>query len=201
MRSVGVVVLTICKEAPARPTECQRHCMPESDVKPVPSMSRRQLLWLGAWPVLGGVSAAALAATASLQGRTLDGQPFSLGQQRGKVVLVMLWSTGCAVCRDMLPELRANYAGWQGKPFELVTVAVDTRREDVLAYETLLDRIVPMTQRFPSMWRRDPAHRDGFGTPSSLPASFVIDREGRVVEQHLGRLPAEIWDRIADLMP
>ena len=45
------------------------------------------------------------------------------------------------------------------------------------------------------------AHRDNFGAPTSLPASFVIDREGRVVEQRLGRLPPDIWDRIADLMP
>ncbi len=170
-------------------------------MSPVPLMSRRKMLWLGAWPILGAAASAADAATASLQGRTLDGRAFSLAQQRGKVVLVMLWSTGCAVCRDMLPELRANYAGWQGKPFELVTVAVDARREDVLAYEALLDRLVPMTQRFPSMWRRDPAHRDNFGAPTSLPASFVIDREGRVVEQRLGRLPPDIWDRIADLMP
>ncbi|RYG07515.1 MAG: TlpA family protein disulfide reductase, partial [Burkholderiales bacterium] len=41
-----------------------------------------------------------------VEGRTIEGQPFKLAALKGKVVLVMFWSTGCAVCRDKMPELR-----------------------------------------------------------------------------------------------
>ncbi len=140
-------------------------------------------------------------APARIEGRSLDGKSFDLGAQRGKVVMVVFWSTACAVCRDTLPELRANYAGWRGKPFELVVIATDTRRQDVVDYEKLLERIVPMTDRFPSLWRGEPAHRDGFGVVGQLPATFVLDREGRIVERFNGRVPPEAWDRVAELLP
>lgn len=137
----------------------------------------------------------------SLEGRNLDGVPFTLASQRGKVVLVVFWSTACAVCRDSLPELRANYAGWRNRPFELVTVATDSRRADVVEYERLLERTRPGSERFPSLWRLEPGHRDGFGATPRLPAVFVIDREGRIAERFAGRIPPEAWDRIAELMP
>lgn len=156
------------------------------------------VLLLGA---AAAVAAQPAAAAAQIDGRSLDGKPFSLAGQRGKVVVAVFWSTSCAVCRDTLPELRANYAGWRNKPFELVVVATDPRRQDVVDYEKLLERIVPTTERFPSLWRSEPGHSDGFGAVGQLPATFVIDREGRVVERFNGRIPPEAWDRVAELVP
>jgi thiol-disulfide isomerase/thioredoxin len=136
-----------------------------------------------------------------LVGRTLEGKPFALDGQRGKVVMVVFWSTNCAVCRDTLQELRANYAGWARQPFELVTVATDARRQDVADYDLLIERIVPRRERFPALWRGESGHRDDFGPVAQLPAAFVVDRSGRVVERFTGRIPPEAWDRVADLMP
>jgi len=50
----------------------------------------------------------------SVQGTTFQGKPFNLASLKGKVVLLMFWSTDCAVCRDKMPELRLNYEA--GKP-------------------------------------------------------------------------------------
>lgn len=136
-----------------------------------------------------------------LVGRTLEGKPFALDGQRGKVVMVVFWSTSCAVCRDTLQELRANYAGWARQPFELVTVATDARRQDVADYDLLIERIVPRRERFPALWRGESGHRDDFGPVAQLPAAFVVDRSGKVVERFAGRIPPEAWDRVADLMP
>lgn len=162
--------------------------------------SRLVQVVLAAW-LLGAATLAMAQPVARIDGRGLDGKPFDLAAQRGKVVMVVFWSTACAVCRDTLPELRANYAGWRGKPFELVVVATDPRRQDVVDYENLLERIVPTTSRFPSLWRAEPGHRDGFGVVGQLPATFVLDREGRIVERFNGRIPTEAWDRVAELLP
>ncbi|WP_374666522.1 TlpA family protein disulfide reductase [Ramlibacter sp.] len=160
-------------------------------------------LGLGASPAPAAAQAAAPAsttATPSLAGSTLEGQPFDLARLRGKVVLVMFWSTGCAVCRDKMPELRQNYAGWAGKPFELVLVSTDRQLADVQAYDAIIARTVPLTQRFVQLWAGAPGFRSGFGAPGTLPAGFLIDKTGRVVERYQGRIPAEAWDRIADLL-
>jgi thiol-disulfide isomerase/thioredoxin len=135
-----------------------------------------------------------------IEGKTIDGAPFKLSSLKGKVVLVMFWSTGCAVCRDKMPELRNNYEGWAGKPFELVAVNTDTRMQDFLDYERIISRTVPLKQRFVQLWTGEAGYRDNVGKPVQLPAAFLVDKSGKVVERYVGRIPPEAWDRIADLL-
>lgn len=146
----------------------------------------------------------AAAAPAVLLGSTVDGAPFSLAALKGRVVLVMFWSTGCAVCRDKMPELRQNALGWRGQPFDLVMVSTDRRQQDLIDYERILAATVPVPQRFIQLWNGATGYRDTLvGTAlagASLPTAFLLDKSGRVVERYSGRIPAEAWDRIADLL-
>jgi thiol-disulfide isomerase/thioredoxin len=138
----------------------------------------------------------------SMRGSTLDGRPFDLGRLRGKVVLVFYWATDCAVCRSKLPELRANAMGWRDKPFEIVRVSVDRRRADVVAYENTLAAVLPGEPRQAALWRGDADYADNLPEhPGRLPLSLVLDRTGREAARFEGRIPAEAWDRIADLLP
>ena len=97
--------------------------------------SRRR--WVAQAFSVGAVSWASAAWSATpalpafvLRGPTLRGDRFDLARQRGRVVMVVYWSTDCAVCRDKLPELRQNLAGWSDKPFDLVMVSLDRREDD-----------------------------------------------------------------------
>lgn len=152
------------------------------------------------------VASALFAAAASaqqvptLEGRTEEGVPFRLADLRGKVVMLMFWSTGCAVCRDKMAELRQNYQGWKGRPFELVLVSVDAREQDLRAYESLIRQIVPRGQRFIQLWSGDTGYRDNLGPPASLPDTWLLDKNGRVAAHYQGRIPAVAWDQIADLL-
>lgn len=135
-----------------------------------------------------------------LQGRTLSGQPFSLAAMRGKVTLVVFWSTDCAVCRDKMPELRANAQGWRGQPFQLVTVSLDRKLKDVADYEQLVRTVVNSNERLLALWAGDASYRFSLPRPVHLPATYLLDKSGRVVAQYDGRIPPEAWDRIADLL-
>ena len=165
-------------------------------------------LFLGAAPAQNLTAAAAPARSASaaalvlpqIEGKTVDGAPFNLGMLKGKVVLIMYWSTGCAVCRDKMPELRNNYAGWAGKPFELVAISTDSRAQDLLDYERIISRIVPMKERFLQLWAGESGYKDNLGKHAMLPAAYLLDKTGKVVERYVGRIPPEAWDRIADLL-
>jgi len=136
----------------------------------------------------------------SVQGTTFQGKPFKLASLKGKVVLLMFWSTDCAVCRDKMPELRLNYEGWKIQPFELVLVSLDRKKQDVDDYEKLIAHLVPAQQRFIQLWSGEPGYADNLGKPARLPMSYLIDKDGHVVERYTGRIPAEAWDKIADLL-
>lgn len=135
-----------------------------------------------------------------LEGKTVAAKPFRLDALRGKVVLVLFWSTDCAVCRDKMPELRANVQGWAGKPFELVSVSTDRKLQDALDYELIVSRLVPLTQRFSLLWAGDAGYRDTFGKPVQLPTTYLLDKTGIVVEKYVGRIPPEAWDKIAEML-
>lgn len=139
-----------------------------------------------------------------ISGTTLEKTAFQLAALKGKVVLVMFWSTDCAICRDKMPELRENARGWADKPFELVLGSVDRRMEDVTRYNTIINQTVPLKQRFTQLWVGDAGYKDNLGflqlPRGQLPATLLIDKQGKLVERHNGRIPAEVWDTISDLL-
>lgn len=162
------------------------------------TLSKRQIVCLAGLSLLG---CQAWAQTVPMvKGTTNDGKPFDLGSMRGKVVLLMFWSTNCSVCRDKMPELRQNHAGWSGKPFELVLVSTDAKVKDLYDYEKVLSRTVPTNSRLISLWSGDLNYKDNLGSRAQLPATYVIDKTGKIAGRYMGRIPAETWDKISDLL-
>ncbi|GAA6141701.1 TlpA disulfide reductase family protein [Hydrogenophaga sp. 5NK40-0174] len=172
--------------------------------------SRLLTLLLGtAWLAAGMPSAQAqdsarpapqVAPIFAAKGVTASGQPLDLARYRGRVVLVLYWSTDCAVCLDKLPELRANAAGWKGMPFAVVGINLDKRRADWERYEQVSATTLPPDQRIPSIWGPGTEVLSFQPTAEHLPTALLIDKEGRVVRRYEGRIPAQAWDDIADLI-
>lgn len=137
----------------------------------------------------------------TLSGHTSQGQAVDLAALHGKVVMLLFWSTDCAVCLDNLPELRSNLAGWRGKDFVVVAVSQDLTARNLADYEKVLDNLVAPEPQMKIVWRRDPQHRDSFGDlPLRELHTVVINRQGDIVKAVHGRLPPEVWDDVADLL-
>ena len=165
------------------------------------------MLLLKRWLLTGLLTAASLCAQAqpvlspTFIGKTMQPAVVDLAQLKGKVVLLFFWSTDCPVCLDKLPELRRNLEGWRGKDFVIVAVSQDRSMADLKAYEQVLDKVAPPNAQMKIVWRRDPAHRDNFGEmPAKTPTTVVVDRAGKVVKTLSGRVPADLWDDIAELV-
>lgn len=124
------------------------------------------------------------------------GKPVTAVAVRGKVAVVFFWSTNCAVCRDSLPELRANAAGWQDKPFALLAVNVDARKDDWLTYEKLVSRTVMPNANWLSVRLSDVAP-----AAQRLPLTLLVNAKGKVIARYEGRLAPEVWDGVAELLP
>ncbi len=55
----------------------------------------------------------------------LQGKRRTLSEWKDRVVLLNLWATWCAPCREEMPALKALQEGLGGKDFEVVPVSID----------------------------------------------------------------------------
>jgi thiol-disulfide isomerase/thioredoxin len=163
-------------------------------------MKRHRRTWILAG-LLAALLAPAQASDPTFSGRGLDGRSYDLADRRGRVVMLVLWRTDCAVCLSKMPELRANAMGWQAKPFDLVTLNLDPAKADAEAYERA--RRATGAARLPmwSLWRGDARLPPEWQAPARLPVLLLFDTEGRLVKRHEGRVPPEAWDEVAELLP
>lgn len=137
---------------------------------------------------------------AALKGVTEAGKPVDLASLRGKVVMVVAWSTRCAVCLDNMPELRRNLAGWQGQAFELITVNTDATPGALADWHSLRSQTQPAHLQWPSLWAGAITFSSTLDMQGQLPAVWVLDKTGAVRYQVKGRMPAEAWDQVAELL-
>lgn len=70
-------------------------------------------------PVIAGATAPDFTAS------RLTGEPVSLADYRGQVVLLNVWATWCAPCREEMPSMQRLYEALQGEDFEILAVSVD----------------------------------------------------------------------------
>ena len=149
---------------------------------------RRGLKILGGVLALGVVAAAGLAA---LRHRAptmapdfvlpdLAGQAVRLSALRGKVVVLNLWATWCPPCREEMPSMERLYQRMRGRDFQLLAVSQD---ED--GAKMVEPFVSEMKLSFPVLIDPDHLVGDRYGV-WGYPETFVIDREGRIVERVIG---------------
>jgi thiol-disulfide isomerase/thioredoxin len=114
------------------------------------------------------------------------GAPTSLAAFRGKVVLLNVWATWCAPCREEMPTLDRLQGTLGGPDFEVVALSID--RGGVPVVRDFLRRVGILHLR-PYV---DTSGEAGFDLGSAVvPLTLLIDRDGREIGRKLG--PAA-WD-------
>lgn len=123
---------------------------------------------------------------------TLDGKPFSLNEANGKVVVMMFWSTKCAICHAEIPKLNkmaAKYAG-QDVIFLGVTMNNEAVVNDYLRKRPFNFTIIPNGLGVLMQYAdKDSAGRMNMGFPSY----FVVNQAGTVTQKSNG------WDKTEKL--
>lgn len=115
----------------------------------------------------------------------LDGNPRSLADLRGQVVLVNLWATWCPPCVEELPTLNSFYNDHADQGF--VIIGIDDG-EDLATVKEFLTRI-PLN--FP-IWM-DPEYKsESAFVTMNLPSSYVLDRNGQVRLQWVGAITRQL---------
>ena len=111
--------------------------------------------------------------------RTLGGPNLRLHEQRGQVVLVNFWATWCGPCRQEMPHLNRIYDSYRKSGFVLLGVNID---DDPRA---AADLAAKLGLKFPVLLDSDKKVSRVYDM-STMPATLLIDRDGRVRHIHRG---------------
>ncbi len=120
-----------------------------------------------------------LAAAPDFTLRSAEGKNLRLKEQRGQVVLVNFWASWCGPCRQEMPHLNRLYDKYRGSGFTLLGVNIDddprkatgTAQQWGLKFPVLLDADKTVSKLYDL---------------GSMPATVLIDRDGRVRYLHRG---------------
>ncbi|MEW2259756.1 TlpA disulfide reductase family protein [Streptomyces sp. NPDC047869] len=120
-----------------------------------------------------------------LKGKTIEGKDFDISSLRGKVVVVNVWGSWCAPCRQEAPIFSA--AAKRFKQDGVTFVGIDTRdpqRESSRSFEQ------DFNITYPSLY--DPSGKIlAYGFPrgtinsQAIPSTIVLDRQGKIAARAL----------------
>jgi thiol-disulfide isomerase/thioredoxin len=128
------------------------------------------------------------AAVAAITVTDLDGRSISSNDWRGKVTIVNFWATWCPPCRAEIPDLVALQKKY-GDRLQVIGVSQDEGPiEPVKRFAAEQHMNYPIVMMTPELDRRFPGIH-------ALPTSFVLDREVRVVQKHVGMLNATLTEQ------
>lgn len=111
--------------------------------------------------------------------RSVGGANLRLQEQRGQVVMVNFWATWCGPCRQEMPHLNRLYDKYRSSGFALLGVNID---DDPRA---AADLAAKLGLRFPVLLDTDKKVSRVYDM-SAMPATLLIDRDGRVRHIHRG---------------
>ena len=128
--------------------------------------------------------------------QTLEGERLELADLRGQPVLVNFWATDCPGCIEEMPHLKELYADLSGQGLRMVAIA--------MSYDDA-EAVARLAERRELPWRiahdADGSLARAFGDVNLTPTTFVIDPEGRIVQQTIGMLDMEkLRNRLAPML-
>ncbi len=117
----------------------------------------------------------------------LAGGEGSIGDWRGKPVIVNFWASWCEPCKDEAPLMERAHERLKAKGGTVLGVTVSDASDDSKAF------MRKYGISFPSLRDVDGELAEDFGT-TGVPESFAVDAEGRIVAVSTGQVSREFVD-------
>ena len=135
----------------------------------------------------------ALEEPATLALRGLSGDRQSLEHYRDRIVILNFWATWCVPCREEMPIFVRVREDYQARGVEIIGASADDA--------STRDQVEPFREEyginFPIWLGATIKDMERLGLGTALPATALIDRDGRVVARILGPVEeGELIERI-----
>jgi len=118
----------------------------------------------------------------------LQGQPVSLADYQGQVVLVNNWATWCPPCKAEMPVLKAYYEDHRRQKFVIIGIEAGEPASEVADFVRNYALTFPVWPD-PGQKALDAFHND------ALPSSYVIDKAGRLRLAWTGAIRREVLEK------
>jgi len=126
----------------------------------------------------------------------IPGARRQFSQLKGKVIVVNFWATWCAPCKGEMPEFVKVYGAYRDRGVEFVGAANEPRSEKAKVREFMK----AMEITFPVWLEASEDHMKALGVGPGLPATVIMDAQGRVAARIAGVTDAaqlrELLDRV-----
>jgi thiol-disulfide isomerase/thioredoxin len=111
-----------------------------------------------------------------------EGKMRKLSDLRGKVVLVDFWASWCGPCRRENPNVTNIYSKYHDKGFEVFSVSLDS---DAASWKRAIEADKLVWPNHVSDLRKWQSKAAALYGVSSIPSTFLLDKEGRIVQRNL----------------
>lgn len=128
--------------------------------------------------------------------KSLDGKQVSLGDFRGKPVLLTFWATWCASCKEDIPLLEKFFAGKKDQ-LAILLITIDGERNKAVKKIVSDNKIT-----LPVLLLLKEKVMDHYMVRGWVPQTFLIDREGMLVGKIVGQRDwdsPEAWSCLKEL--
>ena len=107
----------------------------------------------------------------NIEGTLIDGKPFSLQANKGKVVLVNFWASWCEPCREEMPAIEAFLKKNKSKGFEVLAITMDKPSDMEQAKQIMRNYSFLFAEK------KQMDYSD-YGRIWRIPSTFIIDKQG-----------------------
>ena len=107
-----------------------------------------------------------------------------LSDYKGKVILLNFWATWCPPCRKELPALSEIFKELEGKNFQMIGISVDENPDALVNF--LKSNLLPYTVLHESSGLLEKYMSVSGNGQNVIPQTFIIDKDGKVVENIVG---------------
>lgn len=138
----------------------------------------------------------ALGRDAALNLKDLFGADANLSQFKGRIVVLNFWATWCVPCKTEMPYLIAVQNDYAALGVQVVGAAADEPAES----PKVLKFIKETKMNFPVWLGATTADMARFGVGTVLPATVIVNREGKIAWQEIGIIKPAALRGVLDKM-
>lgn len=123
--------------------------------------------------------------------KDLDGKDHKLSDYRGKVVILDFWDTWCPPCREEIPGFVQLQKELGGKDLQIIGIALGREGKEKVKKFAADYKINYPTLIFDGNQKL----LNDYGGIRSIPTTFIIDKEGGIVEKLVGFHPKNQFEK------